>query len=516
MGASAFFVSMELYAACAPPEIFKEAHMAILQINNLSFGYDDELIFEHLTLSLDTDWKLGFIGRNGRGKTTLLRLLAGELTPQEGGIKTSAHFAVFPFPMQEGALAADAVRECASAEDWRLERELNRLDVDAQDVLWRPVSTLSGGERTKLQLAALFAADDPSFLLIDEPTNHLDALGRAAVGDYLASKSGFLMVSHDRAFLDRSVDHILSLQKTGMMIEQGNYSTYAFNQARRDEWDTTRNERLEKDIRKMEESQRAKRQWSDNVEKGKIGSHSADRGAVGHMAAKGMKRALSIQTRQQRMIDEKKELLQDLEYASKLTLETLPHDKKVFLAAENLSLGYGGIPVVSGLHFQLGQGERLAVVGPNGAGKTTLLKAVLGNIAPLGGRLSAAPRLVVSHIAQDTTHLRGDVRDFALERGAELSRFLMLLRKLDFRRSTFELPIQWMSEGQKKKLLIAASLCTPAHLYLWDEPLNYVDVLSRVQIEELIVGSSATILMVEHDETFLDRIGARRLNLIAN
>lgn len=486
--------------------------MATILIKNLAFGYDADLIFEHLNLSLDTDWKLGFIGRNGRGKTTLLRLLAGRLAPLEGAIESPVRFSLFPFPLEPDALALHAAQASVDAEAWRIERELNRLAVDPE-ILWRPVSTLSGGERTKLQLAALFAAGDPAFLLIDEPTNHLDAAGRVIVGDYLASKRGFLMVSHDRAFLDRSVDHILSLQKTGMLIEQGNYSTYALNQQRRDEYEIERNARLEKDIRQLEDSQRTKRAWSDTIEKGKIGAHSYDRGHVGHLAAKAMKRAQSIQTRQQRLIDEKKDLLQDIEYASKLKIETLPHDKRVFLVAENLSLGYGGVPVAEPMNFILRRGERLAVSGPNGSGKTTLLKAVLGQLAPLSGRLAVAPRLVVSSVSQETAHLRGDLRDFAQARGAELSRFLMLLRKLDFRRDAFEQPIETMSEGQKKKLLIAASLCAPAHLYLWDEPLNFVDVLSRVQIEELIIEGGATMLLVEHDEAFLDNIGARRLRL---
>ncbi len=483
--------------------------MPPIRVKNLSFGYDAEPVFEDLNLLFDSDWKLGMIGRNGRGKTTLLRLLSGELAPQQGVVESPVAMASFPFSLDPDAMALDAARAHRGAADWLIQRELQKLCV-REDILYRPVSTLSGGERTKLMLAALFAAD-PGFLLIDEPTNHLDMHGRRLVGEYLASKRGFLMVSHDRAFLDRSVDHILSLNKTGAVIEQGNYTSFAANQRLRDEYEIERNEKLTKEISKLEESQRNKRTWSDKVEAGKLGA--TDRGHVGHLAAKAMKRALSIQTRQQRMIDEKKDLLHDIEYASELRLETLAHDKKVFLTAESLSLGYDGVPCVKGIDFQLARGERLAVTGANGAGKSTLLKAVLGELAPLAGELRLAPRLTLSHVAQETAGLRGDVRDFARTRGADLTRFLMLLRKLDFPRREFERDIAQMSEGQKKKLLIAASLCTPAHLYLWDEPLNFVDVLSRIQIEDLIASSDATILLVEHDEQFLKAIGARRLEL---
>jgi lincosamide and streptogramin A transport system ATP-binding/permease protein len=319
------------------------------------------------------------------------------------------------------------------------------------------------------------------------------------------------MVSHDRAFLDLCVDHILSLNKTGPLIEQGDYSSFAFNQGRRDAFDTERNERLGKEIAKLEESQRVKRAWSDKVEGTKLGA--ADRGHVGHMAAKAMKRAKSIQTRQQRMIDDRRELMGDIEYASDLKIETLPHDKRIFLTAEGLTLGYDGVAVVRGLDFQLLRGERLAIVGPNGCGKSTLIKAVLGQIAPMAGALRPAPRLVISYVRQETDGLRGDVRAYATAQGADLSRFLMLLRKLDFPRKEFERDMRAMSEGQKKKILIAASLCTPAHLYLWDEPLNFVDILSRIQIEDLIAQGDATMLLIEHDERFLDTIGARRLAL---
>lgn len=486
--------------------------MASVNIRSLTFGYDADLIFEDLNFSFDTDWKLGFVGRNGRGKTTLMRLISGQLRPLSGTIENPLPCNYFPYALAPDALALDALTQALPHfEDWEIFRELNKLQVDAE-ILYRPVSTLSGGERTKLMLAGLFAGPD-SFLLIDEPTDHLDALGREIMAAYLAGKKGFLLVSHDRHFLDLCTDHTLSLNKTGLLVEKGNYSSFAHNQRQRDEFERQTNEKLAKEIAQIERSQREKRQWSDNIESSKIGGHVYDRGFVGHQSARMMQRAISLQKRQQRMIEEKEELLRDIEYASALKVTPLRHDKRIFISGENLTLGYEDKPVITGLNFHLEQNERLAVTGPNGCGKSTLIKAALGQLTPMVGQLYVAPRLTISYVGQETFHLCGSVQDFARSQGVDLSKYLMLLRKLDFPRAQFERDIGQMSAGQKKKVLLAASLCTDAHLYVWDEPLNFVDIMSREQIEELILSSNPTMLLIEHDSTFLHNIGCRMLPL---
>lgn len=481
--------------------------MASINIRGVTFAYvEDHPVFEDLTLSIDTDWKLGLVGRNGRGKTTLIRILTGQLEPQLGKVDSPVGFDSFPYRLKSDLLALDALREAAPVdfEDWQVERELRKMGVNTE-LLDRPVHTLSGGERTKLMLAALFSAPG-RFLLIDEPTNHLDVDGRRLVAKYLAGQRGFLLVSHDRAFLDATVDHILSLNKSGQIIEQGNYSSFAHNQALRDEYEIERNERLQREISDLERSQRDKRNWSDKIERSKIGGHVADRGAVGHKAARMMQRAKAIQTRQQRAIDEKKELLQDIEYASALKITPLFHDKRVLVRATDLTLGYDGVPVLENISFQLEQGKCIAIVGANGSGKSTILKAILGQLEPMSGELYIAPRMKISHVSQETSHLRGPVREFAQSQGIDLTKFLMLLRKLDFPKHELESWIERMSEGQKKKILIAASLCTEAHLYLWDEPLNFIDVMSRKQIEDLIDEGRPTMVLIEHDERFVDRL----------
>ena len=205
--------------------------MAMILLSNLSFGYEGSYqpVFEDISIALDTDWRLGLTGRNGRGKTTLLRLLLGAqgaaygLRGFTGSIQTKVRFGYFPAPVEHPEWLAIEVAQqiCPDCQQWQLERELSLLEFP-EDALWRPFEQLSGGEKTKLQLAALFLQEN-AFPLIDEPTNHLDTESRQLVADYLKRQKGFLLVSHDRDFLDGCVDHILSLDRDGVQLRKGGF-----------------------------------------------------------------------------------------------------------------------------------------------------------------------------------------------------------------------------------------------------------------------------------------------------
>lgn len=218
--------------------------MSLINVTDLTFAYDGsyDTIFEHLNLQLDTNWRLGFTGRNGRGKTTFLRLLMGEYE-YRGSISASVQFDYFPFPAevsQEDTLtvAEGLVPDC---EQWRLLREFSLLEL-SDDLLYRPFATLSHGERTKVLLAVLFLREN-HFLLIDEPTNHLDAEGREVVSRYLNAKNGFILVSHDRAFLDGCVDHILSINRADIELQKGSFSSWYENKQRTDGYELAENEK---------------------------------------------------------------------------------------------------------------------------------------------------------------------------------------------------------------------------------------------------------------------------------
>ena len=492
--------------------------MALIDISNLSFTYEGSYdpVFQDLSVQLDTDWRLGLIGRNGRGKTTLLRLLMGQ-GEYTGTISAPVKFDYFPFPVPDREETCQAVAEALhpEAEEWRLVRELRQLDLD-EGVLYRPFDTLSNGEQTRFLLALLFLQDH-RFLLIDEPTNHLDLAGRQLVGDYLARKKGFLLVSHDRAFLDRCVDHVLAFHRTGLEVQKGNFSTWWENRQRQDQFELAEQDRLKKDIKRLDQAARRTAGWSDAVEKTKLGTRNSglrpDRGSIGHKAAKMMKRSKAVENRRQEAAEEKSKLLRDLETAEDLKLRPLDHPQRRLVECAGLVVDYGAGGMDRPASFTVERGERVALRGRNGAGKSSILKLLLGREVPHTGVLRTASGLEVSYVPQDTAFLRGDLRDFARDSGIDESLLKAILRKLDFSRVQFEKDMADYSGGQKKKVLIARSLCQSAHLYLWDEPLNFVDVYSRMQIEDLILAYRPSMLFVEHDGAFLERVATKIVEL---
>ncbi len=487
--------------------------MSQILVNDLTFHYEGSYddVFSHTSFSIDTSWKLGFVGRNGRGKTTFLKLLLRQYE-FEGSISSSVAFDYFPFPVPDPSLTTEAVfLSIANAQTWRLEKELNLLEVDS-DVLGRAFSTLSPGEQTKVLLAALFSRGG-RFLLIDEPTNHLDMEARAVVSRYLNGKKGFILVSHDRAFLDGCVDHILSINRAGIEVQKGNFSSSEENRRRQDNFELTQNERLTQEIDELRAAARRTAEWGDRVERSKIGEHAADRGFIGAQSARMMKRAKATERRQETAAKEKEKLLKNLERSDTLKITPLRHHADVLAEATDLSIAYGERTICGPLDFSLRQGERVALTGRNGSGKSSIVKLLAGEPIPHTGTLRLASGLVVSCMPQDTSFLSGTVLDYARENGLDETLFLTILRKLDFPRVQFEKDMRSFSGGQKKKALLAKTLSERAHLYLWDEPLNFVDVISRMQVRDLLLAAQPTMLFVEHDRAFVDEIATRIIPL---
>ena len=486
--------------------------MSLINVKDLTFAYDGsyENVFENTSFQIDTDWKLGFVGRNGRGKTTLLNLLLGKYE-YSGKIHSSVQFDYFPYPVADKAkLTNEIFFEIApEAEEWELMRELSYLDVDA-DVLYRPFETLSNGEQTKVLLAALFC-NEGHFLLIDEPTNHLDVKAREMVATYLKKKKGFILVSHDRHFLDGCVDHILSLNRASIEVQSGNFSSWMANFERQQEFELGQNESLQKDIVRLQQAAKRSAVWSDRVEASKIGA--ADKGYVGHKAAKMMKRSKAIEARQQQAIEQKSGLLKNIESAENLKLTPLIYHADTLATFSDVSVCYDGNTVCEPVSFTVRRGERVVLDGKNGSGKSSLLKLLIGEPIEHTGTIQLGSGIVVSYVSQDTSHLKGNLSDFANENHIDESLFKAILRKMDFERVQFEKDIQDFSGGQKKKVLIAKSLCEQAHLYVWDEPLNFIDVYSRMQIEQLIKEFSPTLIFVEHDKVFRETIATKTVQI---
>lgn len=484
--------------------------MPMINIKDLSFGYDgsDKMLFSDITISLDTTWKLALAGRNGRGKTTFFKLLRGEL--DHAGTITGVPPTVL-FPMDE-------LPDC---EEWKVRKELNLMGADP-DIMWRPIDTLSGGERTKLMLAYLFAGDG-IYPLIDEPTNHLDRQGREAVASYLASKEGFILISHDRAFLDRCTDHTLVITKSGVELVGTTFSTWWENNEQRQESELARNNQLKKEMGSIEAAMKKNAQWSGKAESYKNRANAPSKVAEDHFrrayegakAKKLMSLSKNLEQRNERKLEEKQSLLKDLEREQTLKIFGSTHHDKTPVILKDVTVLRDGEAVASGINLTVGQGQKISLQGTNGCGKSTLIKFLTGDEALMNeggscitatGDIHIAKGLKISYVGQDTSVLKGCLYDIADERGCDKTQFSTILVKMGFTKEMLYRDVDALSLGQKKFVMLALSLCERADIYLWDEPLNYIDVYMRKEIERLVKNSDVTMLFVEHDKAFVENV----------
>ena len=494
--------------------------MSIINVNNLTFGYEGSLnnVFENVSFNIDTDWKLGLIGRNGKGKTTFLKLLLGEYE-YKGTISKSVEFDYFPFEVKnKEKMATEIVNDIApNVEDWEIIKELNLLNTDPE-ILYRNFNVLSEGEQVKILLISLFLKGN-NFLLIDEPTNHLDSETRENLVEYLEKKKGFILVSHDRNFLDKVVDHIISINNTNIDIQKGNFSSWQENKDRQDNFELMQNEKLKKDINRLEIAARNTANWSEQIEKSKYNTTNSgskiDRGYVGHQSAKMMKKSKVMEKRIEKEIEQKSGLLNNIDRNDSLKIIPLESKKNPLIIADDLQIIYDEKTIFNKVSFEIKNGDRVAITGRNGIGKSSILKLIMGKEIQYAGNLKVANNLIISYVSQSTENLKGTLKEFAIQNKIDESVFKSMLSKIGFSNLEFNKDISQMSEGQKKKVLIAKSITESANIYIWDEPLNYIDILTRIQIEEAILKYKPTIIFVEHDETFVKKVATKIIHLFS-
>ena len=544
-------------------------------VRDLHFSHADSsrAVFSGISFTLSTAWRCALVGRNGRGKSTLLRLLNQQLIPQAAEFEVPLPTLLFPglYPGQPSAsefqsgmsshAAARAIagpyREIEQAIDRlsqrtdpnhsstiealnqqienfealegytidsAIDRELAALGVDGN----RRYERLSGGEQTRVLLAGLFARKNV-YRLVDEPTNHLDRTGRRLVSDYLAQQSGYLLVSHDRYFVDQCCDHVLGLRAYDTRLVKGSYSDYRTETDRDNARDSRTNAGLKKELRRLEQAAVSRRDGAHAREREK-GAH-ADNGYIGHKAAKQMRRALNIERRADTALAEKRALFdqfQNLDKARQLKLSQAARKTGTPLCqANNLSIGYDGSVIAQNLELELKVGDRLAITGANGSGKTCLLRTLLGDVPVMGGTIRWAPGTRKQPARQQPG------APFPLP--ADWSLFLQILGVLGVdgdlinrrRRRLFapnpggamaSEPIMQntdsvLSQGQLKKIELAYSFVEAVDVLIWDEPLNFMDIQTREQLLELVLSAQPTVVFVEHDAYFVSKVATQRLAL---
>lgn len=486
--------------------------MSQIEIKNLTFSYDGSYknVFSNVNLNIDSDWKLGLIGKNGAGKSTFLNILLGKLK-YSGKIVKNVDFEYFPPKVLDEDLTVEEIIKSLSNvdEEWKIRKELNLIGMSEEDI-YKTYRYLSGGEKVKVMLISLFLKEN-EFLLIDEPTNHLDIETKKEVEKYLKQKKSYIIVSHDRKLLDSVCDHIMAINNETIDVESGNYSSWKENKDRRDNFEINKNEKIIKDVKRLEKSQTQKEVWSFRVEKTKIGN-KIDKGYIGHKSQKMMKRAKVLESRIDNEMEEKKKLLKDVDEVEELKIVPLPFNKSKIIYAKDLQIKYNGKFIFEKLNFEINENDRVALIGKNGSGKTSLIKLIMGEKVEYNGEINVSNGLKISYVNQDTSSLKGSVKDY-IEKYKDLDKsvFYAMLNKLGVPFSELDKDMISFSEGQRKKVLIARSISESANLYIWDEPLNYIDIASREQIEKMILKYEPTMIFVEHDETFCNKIATKKI-----
>lgn len=518
--------------------------MAQIIIESMSFYYKKyfESIFENVNLNLDTNWKLGLIGRNGRGKTTLLRLLHGELLPDQGKIINTIHTEFFPYPMvlnytktmdvikenigglrtlEDNLEDLDCLQKYIDLEGFQIEsrilKEMNLMKL-SESLLDREYETLSGGEKTKVNLITLFLQPNV-FVLLDEPTNHLDMEGKSIIANYLKSKRGFIVISHDRHFLDTVCDHILSINKKSIEIEKGNFSTWLKNKELTERYELRIKEKLERDIVSLEQRSKTNRNWATaaNRQKSEFAGHFRTNGSQAYM-----RQAKMSEKRIQDNIHEKKQLLGNFEKEKTLKLNQSDEiSSDWLLIADHLRFGYTENVLFEDFSLTIKSGDIIWLRGDNGKGKSTLLRLlskkrnldekqadITGDV--MSGNIYHMTGLSIAFSYQEPFIKGGYAKDYFNENH---SYWHELCLSFDLPYDFLTRPIETYSNGEVKKLEMARALSIPNHILFLDEPLNYMDIYFRKQLEAAIVQYKPTMVFVEHDEWFGETVANRIIDL---
>lgn len=523
--------------------------MSSILLNSVTFYYTspDEILFDNLNLNISTDWKLGLIGKNGRGKTTLLNLINKSITPVKGTVHKDINTNFFPYypanvsentmnvikeniapfsfleakmnmltskndkeSMEEYGEVLEKFQEMNGYEiDSMIEKEFDELGMSS-NLLKREFSSLSGGEQTRSLLVSLFLKKD-SFTLIDEPTNHLDMEGRKLLGNYLSKKGGFILVSHDRYFLDLCVDHIMSINKNDVRLSKGNYSQWKYNADLEEEYEITKSNKLKREIKTLEVAARKRRQWSDKKEKEITGS--SDKGFISHRSAKLMKRALHIESRVDKKLEEKKALLKNFEKERSLKLNKKTKSAKKLMSISNAYLKLEDKLVLENFSLTVNEGDRVAIIGGNGCGKTTLVRVLIGELEINEGLLYKPNFVTISCARQNPLWDKGSLRKHLKDENIDETKFRNIMGVLGASGNLFERPLESFSKGELKKVELCKSYLEPNDLLIWDEPLNYLDVMSREQIEIVILKHKPSMIFTEHDKVFIEKIATHVIKL---
>ncbi|WP_178006431.1 ABC-F family ATP-binding cassette domain-containing protein [Mediterraneibacter sp.] len=470
--------------------------MNIINIEHICKIYGEKTIFEDASFGIQKGDKIGVVGINGTGKSTLLKMIAGEEVPDEGQIvrQNGLKIAYVPqnpiFP-KESTIRSFALKE-ASEEAWKVESNLTELKITQFD---EKIEHLSGGQKRRVVLAKILAAEF-DVLLLDEPTNHLDETMIEWLEEYLRSYRGtVVMVTHDRYFLDRVTNRILEISRGKMYSYQSDYSGFLELKAQREE---------------MESASERKRQ------------------SVLRMELEWAKRGCRARTTKQKARLERLEALKNGK--SPVKDQTVELDSvetrmgKKTIELHHVSKKYGEKIILDDFSYIVLKNQRLGIIGPNGCGKSTLMKMIAGQVLPDSGEIEIGETVKIGYFAQEEQHMDDsqrvidyvkEIAEYITTKEGKISASSLLERFL-FTPDMQYAPIGKLSGGEKRRLYLLGVLAENANVLLFDEAGNNLDIPTLTILEDYLNSFSGIVITVSHDRYFLDNVADRIFELDGN
>ena len=463
--------------------------MNILNIENISKIYGEKVIFDQASFGIQEGDKIGIIGINGTGKTTLLRMVAGLEQPDEGQIVKQNNLRIAYLPQNpvfpENATILSYMQD--SEQQWRVESNLNKLGILEYDI---PLEYLSGGQRRKVALAKVLASDF-DMLLLDEPTNHLDAEMISWLEDYLREFRGtVLMVTHDRYFLDKVTNRILEISHSQMYSYVANYSKFLEMKAEREEMELA-SERKRQSVLRME------LEW-------------AKRGCRA--------RSTKQRARLERLENLKNQTAPVKDQIVELdSVETRMGKKTIEL--RHVSKSFDALKIVEDFNYIFLRNQKVGIIGPNGCGKSTFMKMIAGLVQPDSGNIEIGETIRMGYFAQEEQHMDEkqrvidyvkEIGEYITTREGKISASQMLERFL-FTPDMQYAPIGKLSGGEKRRLYLLGVLCENINVLLLDEAGNNLDIPTMTILEDYLNSFQGIVITVSHDRYFLDNVADRIL-----
>ena len=478
--------------------------MALLSLRAISLSFGGPLLFDQADFHIERGERLCLLGRNGEGKSTLLRLIAGELEPDEGEVVRQQGLRVTRLaqdvPQGETGLVAEVVARglddrdrAAAGAGHRVATILSRMSLDPEAAF----EALSSGMKRRVLLARALVAE-PDVLLLDEPTNHLDVASIEWLEDFLARFTGTLVfVTHDRAFLTRLATRIVELDRGRLQSWDCDYATFL----------TRRDELLAAEERQRALFDKKLAQEETWIRKGVEARRTRNEGRVRAL------KAMRVAHRQRR----------ERQATARIQVQEADRGGSLVIAARGVHFGYGGRDVIENLETTILRGDKVGIIGPNGAGKTTLLRLLLGELTPTAGVVRIGTGLEVAYFDQlkagldEEKTVQKNVSEYdTITINGQPRHIIGYLQDFLFTPDRARTLVKFLSGGERSRLLLAKLFTRPSNVLVLDEPTNDLDIETLELLESLLVDYQGTVLLVSHDRAFLNNVVASTLVIAAD